>query len=186
MDDRGIDRSRPGAAAWKSLRPPWGWAGCSALFRPDSPALPAGGFPSGAGIGCLLAALSADGFLPAGAGAAFALAVWSGGFFCGFSCLGGALGSFAASEFFSGSGCLLGVAVLSGIVNLLHRKMGTKKASRIGTQKTTRSVTCLGLHGRRRDSTNRSSLALGTVRQADMRGCSEWACWFSACSPAHR
>lgn len=53
----------------------------------------------------------------------------------GFSVLGGAFGSFAASGFFSGAGCLLRVAFSSGIVFLLHRKNGYKNAPQVGTQK---------------------------------------------------
>ena len=93
-----------------------------------------------------------SGFWGSAAEAGFMLSVLSGGF----SVLGGAFGSFAASGFFSGAGCLLRVAFSSGIVFLLHRKMGIKNAPQVGTQKTTRRFTGRNPLGRRRDSKNLS------------------------------
>ena len=52
----------------------------------------------------------------------------------GFSVLGGAFGSFAASDFFSGAVWLPSFVFSSGIVFLLYRKMGTKNALQVGTQ----------------------------------------------------
>ena len=72
-----------------------------------------------------------SGFWGSAAEAGFMPSFLSGGF----SVLGGAFGSFAASGFFSGAGCLLRVAFSSGIVFLLHRKMGIKNAPQVGTQK---------------------------------------------------
>ncbi len=123
-----------------------------------------------------------SGFWGSAAEAGFMPSFLSGGF----SVLGGAFGSFAASGFFSGAGCLLRVAFSSGIVFLLHRKMGIKNAPQVGTQKTTRRFTGRNPLGRRRDSKNLSWSAPDTEQQADMRGCYEWVCWFSAYSPAHR
>ena len=146
------------------------------LSLPDASA-----FLTSAGGG-LTAPVLSSGFLDSAAEAGFMLSVLSGGF----SVLGGAFGSFAASGFFSGAGCLLRVAFSSGIVFLLHRKMGIKNAPQVGTQKTTRRFTGRNPLGRRRDSKNLSWSAPDTERQADMRGCYEWVCWFSAYSPAHR
>ena len=72
-----------------------------------------------------------SGFLVSAAEAGFMPSFLSGGF----SVLGGAFGSFAASGFFSSAGCLLRVAFSSSIVFLLHRKMGIKNAPQVGTQK---------------------------------------------------
>ena len=67
-----------------------------------------------------------SGFWGSAAEAGFMPSFLSGGF----SVLGGAFGSFAASGFFSGAGCLLRVAFSSGIVFLLHRKIqGRKRCS---------------------------------------------------------
>ena len=95
------------------------------LSLPDASA-----FLTSAGGG-LTAPVLSSGFLDSAAEAGFMLSVLSGGF----SVLGGAFGSFAASGFFSGAGCLLRVAFSSGIVFLLHRKMGIKNAPQVGTQK---------------------------------------------------
>ena len=123
-----------------------------------------------------------SGFWGSAAEAGFMPSFLSGGF----SVLGGAFGSFAASGFFSGAGCLLRVAFSSGIVFLLHRKNGYKKCAPSWDAKTTRRFTGRNPLGRRRDSKNLLWSAPDTKRQADMRGCYEWVCWFSAYSPAHR
>ena len=123
-----------------------------------------------------------SGFWGSAAEAGFMPSFLSGGF----SVLGGAFSSFAASGFFSGAGCLLRVAFSSGIVFLLHRKNGYKKCAPSWDAKTTRRFTGRNPLGRRRDSKNLSWSAPDTERQADMRECYEWACWFSAYSPAHR
>ena len=95
------------------------------LSLPDASA-----FPTSAGGGLTVPVLS-SGFLVSAAEAGFMPSFLSGGF----SVLGGAFGSFAASGFFSGAGCLLRVAFSSSIVFLLHRKMGIKNAPQVGTQK---------------------------------------------------
>ena len=79
----------------------------------------ASAFLTSAGGG-LTAPVLSSGFLDSAAEAGFMPSFLSGGF----SVLGGAFGSFAASGFFSGAGCLLRFAFSSGIVFLLHRKMG--------------------------------------------------------------
>ena len=95
------------------------------LSLPDASA-----FPTSAG-GSLTVPVLSSGFLVSAAEAGFMPSFLSGGF----SVLGGAFGSFAASGFFSDAGCLLRVAFSSGIVFLLHQKMGIKNAPQVGTQK---------------------------------------------------
>ena len=95
------------------------------LSLPDASA-----FLTSAGGG-LTAPVLSSGFLDSAAEAGFMPSFLSGGF----SVLGGAFGSFAASGFFSSAGCLLRGAFSSGIVFLLHRKMGIKNAPQVGTQK---------------------------------------------------
>ena len=113
-----------------------------------------------------------SGFWGSAAEAGFMPSFLSGGF----SVLGGAFSSFAASGFFSGAGCLLRVAFSSGIVFLLHRKNGYKKCAPSWDAKTTRRFTGRNPLGRRRDSKNLLWSAPDTERQADMRGCYEWVC----------
>ena len=113
-----------------------------------------------------------SGFWGSAAEAGFMPSFLSGGF----SVLGGAFSSFAASGFFSGAGCLLRVAFSSGIVFLLHRKNGYKKCAPSWDAKTTRRFTDRNPLGRRRDSKNLLWSAPDTERQADMRGCYEWVC----------
>ena len=71
-----------------------------------------------------------SGFWGSAAEAGFMPSFLSGGF----SVLGGAFGSFAASDFFSGAVWLPSFVFSSGIVFLLYRKMGTKNAPQVGTQ----------------------------------------------------
>jgi len=136
------------------------------LSLPDASA-----FLTSAGGG-LTALVLSSGFLDSAAEAGFMPSFLSGGF----SVLGGAFSSFAASGFFSGAGCLLRVAFSSGIVFLLHRKNGYKKCAPSWDAKTTRRFTGRNPLGRRRDSKNLLWSAPDTERQADMRGCYEWVC----------
>ena len=142
------------------------------LTLPGSFAGVSGFFASAGADGDLTALVLSSGFLDSAAEAGFMLSVLSGGF----SVLGGAFGSFAASGFFSGAGCLLRVAFSSGIVFLLHRKNGYKKCAPSWDAKTTRRFTGRNPLGRRRDSKNLLWSAPDTERQADMRGCYEWVC----------